>query len=112
MKKIEAIIRPSKLEDVKEALNQFGIHGMTVTPVTGCGMQKGHKQFYRGSEYSLNLLHKIKIEIVVEDERVEDIIRIFENTAKTGEVGDGKIFIYDVIDAIRIRTGERGNLAL
>lgn len=112
MKKIEAIIRPSKMEDIKEALNKFGIHGITVTPVTGCGLQKGYKEVYRGIEYSLNLVQKTKIEIITRDEYVEDIVKILLEVARTGDIGDGKIFIYDVVDVIRIRTGERGEKAI
>jgi len=112
MKKIEAIIRPSKLEDVKDALDKYGIHGMTVTPVTGCGLQKGHKEVYRGVTYELNLLHKIKIELVVKDTDCEKAIDVLTSTAKTGKVGDGKIFISNIENAIRIRTGESGDLAL
>jgi nitrogen regulatory protein P-II 1 len=112
MKKIEAIIRPSKLEDVKDALDKFGIHGMTVTPVTGCGLQKGHKEVYRGVTYELNLLHKIKLELVVKDVDCEKAIDVLISAAKTGQVGDGKIFISNVEDAIRIRTGESGETAV
>jgi len=112
MKKIEAVIRPSKLEDIKDELNKYGVNGMTVTLVTGCGLQKGHREVYRGTTYEVNLLHKVKIEVVVKDEKVEDVISIFNRTARTGEVGDGKIFVIDVQDAIRIRTGERGDIAL
>jgi len=112
MKKIEAIIRPGKLEEIKEALNKFNIQGLTISQVMGCGLQKGRKEFYRGTEVTLNLLPKIKIEIVAKDQFVDDIIKLISNEAKTGEVGDGKIFIYDVADAIRIRTGERGESAI
>lgn len=109
MKKIEAIIRPAKLEDIKEALNKYNIHGITISQVMGCGLQKGRKEFYRGTEVTLNLLPKIKIEIVTKDHQLEDILKIITEEAKTGEVGDGKIFIYNVEEAIRIRTGERGD---
>jgi len=112
MKKIEAIIRPSKLEDVKDALDKFGIHGMTVTPVTGCGLQKGHKEVYRGVTYELNLLHKIKLELVVKDIDCDKAIDVLVSAAKTGKVGDGKIFISNVEDAVRIRTGESGEAAV
>ena len=112
MKKIEAIIRPAKMEDIKDALNKAGIHGLTVTPVTGCGLQKGHKEIYRGTTYVMNLLHKVKIEVVVKDSQLEEVVELFKTVAKTGEVGDGKIFIYNVEDAIRIRTGERGDSAI
>ena len=112
MKKIEAIIRPSKLEDVKDALDKYGIHGMTVTPVTGCGLQKGHKEVYRGVTYELNLLHKIKLELVVKDADCNKVVDILILAAKTGAVGDGKIFISNIEDAIRIRTGESGDSAV
>ena len=112
MKKIEAIIRPGKLEEIKESLNNFSIHGLTVSQVMGCGLQKGRKEFYRGTEVTLNLLPKIKVEIVTKDELLEDVINLLVKEAKTGEVGDGKIFVFDVLDAIKIRTGERGNAAL
>lgn len=112
MKKIEAIIRPGKLEEIKEALNKFNIHGLTISQVMGCGLQKGRKEFYRGTEVTLNLLPKIKIEIITKEKYVEDVIKLISDEAKTGEVGDGKIFIYNVEDAIRIRTGERGESAI
>ncbi|MCL6559584.1 MAG: P-II family nitrogen regulator [Firmicutes bacterium] len=112
MKKIEAIIRPEKLEDVKDALGKYGIHGMTVSQVVGCGLQKGRVGVYRGHEYSINLLPKLKIEIVVKDHRVEDVVGIITGTARTEAIGDGKIFILPVEDAIRIRTGESGDEAL
>ncbi len=112
MKKIEAIIRPAKLEEIKEALNKFNIHGLTISQVMGCGLQKGRKEFYRGTEITLNLLPKIKVEIVVKDNQVENIIKLVSDEAKTGEVGDGKIFVYNVEDVIRIRTGERGESAI
>ncbi len=112
MKKIEAIIRPSKIEEIKEALSKFGIQGLTVTQVAGCGLQKGYKEVYRGVEYSLNLIQKIKIEIVTEDDMVENIVKILMEVGRTGEIGDGKIFIYDVADVIKIRTGERGKNAI
>lgn len=112
MKKIEAIIRPGKLEEIKEALNKFNVHGLTISQVMGCGLQKGRKEFYRGTEVTLNLLPKIKIEIVTKDSHLEDIIKLISDQAKTGEVGDGKIFIYNVEDTIRIRTGERGDGAI
>ncbi|MFZ3172882.1 MAG: P-II family nitrogen regulator [Carboxydocellales bacterium] len=108
MKKIEAIIRPSKLDDVKDALDKYGIRGMTVSEVVGCGLQKGQTQIYRGQEYSINLLAKIKIELVVKDTIVEDIVSLIANTARSSEIGDGKIFIYPVENAVRIRTGEAG----
>lgn len=112
MKKIEAIIRPSKLEQVKQALDEYGIKGMTVTQVMGCGKQKGRVNVYRGQEYTINLLPKIKIEIILQDNRVDEVVDLIIKTARTGEVGDGKIFIYPVENAIRIRTGESGDEAL
>ena len=112
MKKIEAIIRTVKFESVKEGLEKFDICGMTVTQVFGCGRQKGKKEIYRGTEVLVNLLPKVKIEIVCHDESVEDILDVICRYAKTGEIGDGKIFIYDVLDTVRIRTGERGEQGL
>ena len=112
MKKIECIIRPEKLDDVKEALNEAGIMGLTVSDVLGCGRQKGRKEVYRGIEYTLNLLPKIKIETVVRDEDVENIAKIIIETAKTGQIGDGKIFVSTIEDAYRIRTGETGETAI
>ena len=112
MKKIECIIRPEKLDEVKEALDEAGIMGLTVTDVLGCGRQKGRKEVYRGIEYTLNLLPKIKIETVVRDEDVEKIALIISKTAKTGLIGDGKIFISTIDDAYRIRTGETGEIAI
>ncbi len=106
MKKIEAIIRPDRLEDVKEALSCYGIRGMTVSQVLGCGAQRGWVGVYRGHEYSMNLLPKIKIEVVLDERCIEEVLRIICNTARTGEVGDGKIFIYPMEKAVRIRTGE------
>ena len=112
MKKIEAIIRPFKLEDVKEALVEEGIRGLTISEVRGYGRQKGHTETYRGSEYRIEFVHKIKIEVMVEDSKVEKIVDAILKTAKTGQIGDGKIFIYNVEDAVRIRTGESGKDAL
>ncbi len=112
MKKIEAIIRPFKLDEVKEALVEEGIRGLTITEVRGYGRQKGHTETYRGSEYRIEFIPKIKIEVVVEKEKAEKVIEAILRTAKTGQVGDGKIFIYDVQDVIRIRTEESGNEAL
>lgn len=112
MKKIEAVIRPEKLEDVKNALGKYGIHGMTVSQVVGCGLQKGRVGVYRGHEYNINLLPKLKIEIVVRDHRVEDVVDIITKTARTEAIGDGKIFIFPVDNAIRIRTGVSGDEAL
>jgi len=112
MKKIEAVIRPFKLDEVKEALIEEGIRGMTISEVRGYGRQKGHKEVYRGSEYQIDFVPKIKIEIVVVDEMAEKVIDVILNTAKTGQVGDGKIFISDIKDVIRIRTDESGAGAL
>ena len=112
MKKIEAIIRPFKLEEVKEALVEIGIRGLTISEVRGYGRQKGHTETYRGSEYRIEFVPKIKIEVVVEDSKVEKVVDAILKTAKTGQVGDGKIFIYNVEDVVRIRTGESGKDAL
>ncbi|TEB12318.1 Nitrogen regulatory protein P-II [Pelotomaculum sp. FP] len=112
MTKIECILRPGKLENVKDALNEYGIHGMTVTQVIGCGLQKGRTEVYRGAEYSINLLPKIKLEMVIPDKNVSEVIKIITDTARTGEIGDGKIFTYKVDNAIRIRTGETGDEAI
>ncbi|MFZ5945934.1 MAG: P-II family nitrogen regulator [Bacillota bacterium] len=112
MKKIEAIIRPNKLEEVKNALDEFGVNGLTITQVIGCGLQKGHTGVYRGQELSINLLPKIKLEVVVKSDILEEVINVITSAAKTGQVGDGKIFIFDVIGAVRIRTDERGPEAL
>ncbi len=112
MKKIEAIIRPFKLEEVKEALVEIGIRGLTISEVRGYGRQKGHTETYRGSEYRIEFVPKIKIEVVVEENKVEKIVEAILKTAKTGQVGDGKIFIYNVEDVVRIRTGESGKDAL
>jgi nitrogen regulatory protein P-II 1 len=112
MKKVELIIRPEKLEDAKEILNELSIHGMTVTMVSGCGNQKGRKSVYRGAECEINLLPKVKIETVVHDEVLDDLISMITERIKTGEVGDGKIFIYNVEQAVRIRTGESGDHAI
>jgi nitrogen regulatory protein P-II 1 len=112
MKKIEAIIRPFKLDEVKEALVEEGIRGLTITEVRGYGRQKGHTETYRGSEYRIEFIPKIKIEIVVENEKMEKVIEAILRTAKTGQVGDGKIFISEIQDVIRIRTEESGEEAL
>lgn len=111
MKKIEAIIKPFKLDEVKNALNEAGIQGMTLTEVRGFGRQKGYVEIYRGKEYEVRFLPKIKIEIVVADSMVDKVISTIMDSAKTGSVGDGKIFLYPVEDVIRIRTGERGEEA-
>jgi nitrogen regulatory protein PII len=112
MKKIEAIIRPFKLDEVKEALTEEGVHGLTITEVRGYGRQKGHTETYRGSEYRIEFVPKIKIEVIVDSEQVEKVVDAILRTAKTGEVGDGKIFIYNIEEAIRIRTEESGKDAL
>jgi len=112
VKRIEAIIRPFKLEEVKEALVEEGIRGLTISEVRGYGRQKGHTETYRGSEYRIEFVPKIKIEVVIEDSKVEKIVDAILKTAKTGQVGDGKIFIYNVEDVVRIRTGESGKDAL
>lgn len=112
MKKIEAIIRPFKINDVREALIEIGIKGMTVSEVKGYGRQKGHTEMYRGSEYQIDFLPKMKIEIITPDESVDKIVDTIIKSAKTGQVGDGKIFVYPVEDAIRVRTEESGEAAL
>ncbi len=112
MKKIEAIIKPFKLDQVQEALNELGIRGMTVTEVKGFGRQKGQTELYRGSEYQIDFLPKIKIEIVTGEANHQKIVDTIVDTAATGKVGDGKIFIYEMEDAIRIRTGESGESAI
>jgi nitrogen regulatory protein P-II 1 len=108
MIKIEAIIRPQRIDEVKAALDEIGITGMTVTEVRGAGKQKGYTQHYRGAEYTVNLIQKLKLEIVVDDSEVERIVAAIVSAARTGEIGDGKIFLSPVSDAIRIRTDERG----
>ena len=112
MKKIEAIIKPFKLEHVKEALAEIGIEGMTVTEVKGFGRQKGHTEIYRGSEYTVDFLPKVKVEIVVSDENVSRVAATIAKSAKTGKIGDGKIFILPMEEAIRIRTDETGDQAI
>jgi nitrogen regulatory protein P-II 1 len=112
MKKIEAYIKPFKLDDVKAALMEIGVRGMSVTEVRGFGRQKGHTELYRGSEYKVDFLPKSKLEIVVSDDKVEQVIETIQKVARTGQVGDGKIFILPVEDAVRIRTGESGDGAL
>ena len=112
MKKIEAVIQPFKLEEVKEALKAIGIDGMTITEVRGHGRQKGHKEVYRGQEYNVDLLPKVKVELVVPSARAEEVIKTLSGAARTGNIGDGKIFIYDVAEAIRIRNEDRGESAL
>jgi nitrogen regulatory protein P-II 1 len=112
MKKIEAIIQPFKLEEVKEALKNIGIDGMTVIEVRGHGRQKGHKEVYRGQEYVVDLLPKVKLEMVVPSARADEVIRALTTAARTGKIGDGKIFITDIAEAIRIRNDDRGEAAL
>ncbi len=112
MKKIEAIIKPFKLDDVKEALSEIGIYGMTVTEVNGYGRQKGHKEIYRGAEYVVDFVPKIKLEIVVSDERADETVETVRNAANSGKIGDGKIFVTPVEQVIRVRTGETGSEAL
>jgi nitrogen regulatory protein P-II 1 len=112
MKKIEAIIQPFKLEDVKEGLKQIGIDGMTISEVRGHGRQKGHKEVYRGQEYNVDLLPKIKFELVVSDDRLDEVLDTITAAARSGKIGDGKIFVYDVVEAIRIRNGDRGDAAI
>lgn len=112
MKKVEAIIKPFKLEDVKEALAEVGVQGMTVVEVKGFGRQKGHTEIYRGSEYTVDFLPKVKIEVVVEDDRCDSVVDAIVKAANTGKIGDGKVFVSDVAEAIRIRTGERGREAV
>jgi len=112
MKKIEAIIKSSRLDDVKDALHMIGIQGMTVTEVKGFGRQKGHVEVYRGTEYQVNFLPKLKIEVVVADSIMDQVIATIIEKAKTGNIGDGKIFIYSLEDVIRIRTSERGEAAI
>lgn len=112
MKKIEAIIKPFKLDDVREALSDIGITGMTVTEVRGFGRQKGHTELYRGAEYMVDFLPKVKIEIIVIDEQLDQCIEAIVETAQTGKIGDGKIFVYDVERVIRIRTGEENEDAI
>jgi nitrogen regulatory protein P-II 1 len=112
MKKIEAIIKPFKLEEVKDALSELSIEGMTVTEVKGFGRQKGHTEIYRGSEYTVDFLPKIKIEMVLPDDRVEPAVKAILKTARTGKIGDGKVFVSPIEEAIRIRTEERGEAAV
>ena len=108
MKKVEAIIKPFKLDDVKDALHEAGVSGITVSEVKGFGRQKGHTELYRGAEYVIDFLPKVKIEVVVEDSLAANVVEAIENAARTGRIGDGKIFVIDVAQAIRIRTGDRG----
>ncbi len=112
MKKVEAIVQPFKLEDVKEALKNIGIDGMTITEVRGHGRQKGHKEVYRGQEYNVDLLPKVKFELIVSDTRLEEVLEAITGAARSGKIGDGKVFVYDVAEAIRIRNGDRGEAAI
>jgi nitrogen regulatory protein P-II 1 len=112
LKKIEAVIRPEKLTEIKEALHKIDINGITISQVYGCGKQKGWKEYYRGTEVSLNTLPKVKLELVIPDSKLEHTIDVIIKYAQTGEVGDGKIFITEILDCIRIRTGERGDEAI
>jgi nitrogen regulatory protein P-II 1 len=112
MYKVEAIIKPFKLDEVKEALNQIGIQGITVSEVKGFGRQKGHTELYRGAEYVVDFLPKIKVEVVIQEEMLDKVTDAIQNSANTGRIGDGKIFVLPVQDAVRIRTGERGGDAI
>ncbi len=112
MKKVEAIIKPLKLDEVKDALNEIGIQGMTATEVKGFGRQKGHTELYRSAEYVVDFIPKIKIEVVTSDSLASKVVTVIEKAAKTGKIGDGKIFVYPVEDVVRIRTGERGEAAV
>jgi nitrogen regulatory protein P-II 1 len=112
MKKVEAIVQPFKLEDVKEALKNIGIDGMTISEVRGHGRQKGHKEVYRGQEYNVDLLPKVKFELVIPDVRLEEVLEAITSAARSGKIGDGKIFVYDVAEAIRIRNNDRGDSAV
>ncbi len=112
MNKIEAIIKPFKLDEVKDILNEIGVHGMTISEVKGYGRQKGHKEIYRGAEYLVDFIPKIKIEIVVEADKTDKVVEAIRETSNTGKIGDGKIFVFSVDEAIRVRTGERGKDAI
>ena len=112
MKKIEAIIKPFKLDDVKDALAEIGVHGMTAVEVKGFGRQRGHTELYKGAEYVVDFLPKVKLEVVVDDDQLAKVVETIERAAKSGKIGDGKIFVLPVEEAIRIRTGERGLNAL
>jgi nitrogen regulatory protein P-II 1 len=112
MKKIEAIIQPHKLDDVRDALKNIGIDGLTITEVRGHGRQKGHKEVYRGMEYEVDLLPKIKVETVIADDRLDEVTRAIGAAARSGKIGDGKIFVYEVLEAIRIRNDDRGDIVL
>src|SRR5512139_1644996 len=112
MRKVEAIIKPFKLEEVKDALSEVGIEGMTVMEVKGFGRQKGHTEIYRGSEYTVDFLPKIKIELVISDEKLEEAVAAIVRSARTGKIGDGKVFVSDIVEAVRIRTEEKGAAAV
>ncbi len=112
MKQLTAIIKPFKLDDVREALSEIGIQGMTVTEVKGFGRQKGHTELYRGAEYKIDFVPKVKLDVAVDDDRVDQVIEAISNAANTGKIGDGKIFVYDLQQVVRIRTGETGPEAL
>ncbi len=112
MKKVEAVIKPFKLDEVKDALQEIGVQGMTVTEARGYGRQKGHTELYRGAEYVIDFLPKVKIELIISDDQVDRVVEAIINTARSGRIGDGKIFVTDVEDVIRIRTGERGPQAI
>ena len=112
MKKIEAVVQPFKMEEVKEALKNIGIDGMTISEVRGHGRQKGHKEVYRGQEYNVDLLPKVKFELVIQDARLDEVVECITTAARTGKIGDGKIFVFYVAEAIRIRNGDRGASAV
>tara|TARA_B100000686_G_scaffold324844_2_gene380916 strand:+ start:1749 stop:2087 length:339 start_codon:yes stop_codon:yes gene_type:complete len=112
MKKVDAIIKPFKLDEVKDKLNEIGVKGITVAEVKGFGRQKGHTELYRGAEYVVDFLPKVKLEIVISDDLLDDVINTIMTSGQTGRIGDGKIFVTDLVDAIRIRTGERGEDAI
>ena len=112
MKKIEAIIKPFKLDEVKEGLQELGVQGMTVLEAKGYGRQKGHTELYRGAEYVVDFLPKIKVEVVIADDQLTAVLEVIQTAARTGRIGDGKIFVSDIIDVIRIRTGESGSTAI
>ena len=112
MKKIEAVIQPHKLDDVRDALKNIGVDGLTITEVRGHGRQKGHKEVYRGMEYEVDLLPKIKVETVITDDRLDEVTRAIATAARSGKIGDGKIFVYEVLEAIRIRNDDRGDIVL
>ena len=112
MKKIEAVVQPFKMEEVKEALKNIGVDGMTISEVRGHGRQKGHKEVYRGQEYNVDLLPKVKFELVIQDARLDEVVECVTNAARSGKIGDGKIFVYEVAESIRIRNGDRGESAV